>query len=292
MTKVKKHPTFSIIVPAFNRKETISLCLNALLKQTYFKDDFEIIVVNNNSTDGTDKIVSKFPVRCLRESKQGAYAARNKGIKAAQGKWLVFTDSDCIPDKNWLKGFSQYIEDDKIGCLAGRVIHLKTKTYLDSLIKRSKAVNQKRALSHSFLPFAVTANVAYRREVFQKIGKFDKNLTMSGDMDFSWRMQLETDWKIKYVPQAIVYHRPRQNLKDFLWQIKGYGLGEKTIEKKYQLPLNFFSRLKRTLGYLVLIPLRLLFLPIIKLYNKSESVVIILFDFLYNFFFLWGRYSR
>jgi glycosyltransferase involved in cell wall biosynthesis len=104
-------PTVSIIVPAYNARKGIAKCLDALLRQTGLEQPPEIIVVDDGSTDETPEIVGRYPgVRLIRQKNAGAGPARNTGIQASSGDFLLFTASDCEPDPTWaaeiLKGFA------------------------------------------------------------------------------------------------------------------------------------------------------------------------------------------
>ena len=93
----------SVIIPVYNDKRGIKKCLKSLLEQNYNKELYEIIIVDNGSTDGTKEFLKKSPVKFLEENDiQSSYASRNKGIKHSKNEILCFTDSDVIVDKNWI----------------------------------------------------------------------------------------------------------------------------------------------------------------------------------------------
>ena len=96
-------PYISVIIPVYNDSQRLQLCLAALENQSYPKDSYEVIVIDNNSTDNVKKIVNNCSqaIYAFKKTK-GSYAARNKGISLARGEVLAFTDSDCIPTHHWL----------------------------------------------------------------------------------------------------------------------------------------------------------------------------------------------
>jgi glycosyltransferase involved in cell wall biosynthesis len=96
--------TITVVIPFYNVDRYIEKCIQALLAQTYPAELFDVIMVDNNSTDHSAAIVRQYPgIRLVSERKQGAYAARNRGIAEAMGDIIAFTDPDCVPDGDWLK---------------------------------------------------------------------------------------------------------------------------------------------------------------------------------------------
>src|SRR5690606_33493940 len=99
----------SVIIPTYHDWARLILCVEALKNQSFPQEDFEVLIVNN---DPLDKVPAGFPIfpnfSIINEEKPGSYAARNSAIKIAKGEILAFTDSDCIPDKDWLQNAYRY----------------------------------------------------------------------------------------------------------------------------------------------------------------------------------------
>ena len=94
----------SVVVPIYNTASYIEYCIDALESQDYPHNSYEIIMIDNNSTDGSDAIVTRHPsIKLLREARQGSYAARNRGLSEAAAPITAFTDSDCAPEQGWLR---------------------------------------------------------------------------------------------------------------------------------------------------------------------------------------------
>jgi len=185
----KPLPKISIIVPVYNGEATIRTCVEALLGLDYPRDRFEVIIVDNKSLDGTRRIVEGYAVTLLQEAAvQSSYAARNLGIAHASGDVLAFTDADCVPERGWLRAIVAAIEPVDVGGVAGAIEAFRADSAVEKYQAR-RAIRADRAYKHKVLPFAQTANAAYKREVFEKIGLFDPTLIYGGDIDFSWRMQ-------------------------------------------------------------------------------------------------------
>ena len=251
-------PFVSIVVPVFNGGHTIGDLLQSLLALNYPRARFEIIVVDNNSTDDTPQRVQKYPVRLLQERQiQSSYAARNRGVRAAKGDIVAFTDADCAAHPDWLQHLLADYRDPQWGGFAGGFEafpprsdvqrHLATtdaggftpefmrqpllapQSPGELICSRFKLLDYRDHISlPSDLVNPPTANVAYRRRAFDEIGCFDVRFTSGGDVEFAWRVQLQTNWKIKVVPEAIIYHQHRFDLPGMAQQFRkngwGYGL--------------------------------------------------------------------
>lgn len=216
----------SIIVPVYNGEKTLALCINSLLALDYPKNKYEIIIVDNNSTDRTRQIINACPVRYVSEHNiQTSYAARNAGVRVAAGDILAFTDSDCVVSKDWLKKSIPGFRNQKVGCVAGEVNAFSVQTPLEKLLVETNYMKQSNFLKNSFLPFAITANAIYRKEVFDRIGFFNKLWVSGGDSDFAWRMQIETNYTIQYIPEAMVFHIHKNSLKSMYRQNIKWGYG-------------------------------------------------------------------
>src|SRR5689334_12775424 len=117
-------PLISVIVPVWNDEKRIGLCIEALRDQSLRSDLFEIIIVDNGSTDSTASVVAQYAdVILLDEPRPGSYAARNTGLARARGEYVAFTDSDCTPEADWLEhGLSAVQASADVGVVAGRVV--------------------------------------------------------------------------------------------------------------------------------------------------------------------------
>jgi glycosyltransferase involved in cell wall biosynthesis len=227
-------PLASVVVPAFNAEGTIGSCIEALLGQDYPADRLEVIAVDNRSTDGTAAAMRRYPVRVLSERRlQSSYAARNTGLAAARGHVLLFTDADCVPDAEWARRLVAALADDDAGGAAGRIEAVPGGTLVERFQVEAGVLDAARAFTRPALPFAQTANAAYRRVVFERVGLFDPTLVSGGDLDFAWRMQ-RAGWGLAYAPGAVVRHQHRRTFQGLvrLYAKNAHGaalLGERYV---------------------------------------------------------------
>ena len=224
-------------MPVYNGALTIEECIKSLLNLEYPEDKYEIIIVDNNSTDTTVEIVKSYPVKLLREGKQSSYAARNLGIKNAKGEIVAFTDADCIVDKMWLEQLVKNFEDETTAGMGGEILAYNPKNLVERYLDKSDILSQKSSFDCKFanlkMPFIATANAAYKAEILNEIGLFDDSFISGGDVDLAWRITLK-DYRIVYEPKALVYHRHRTTLYGLFKQVFRYGEGHAKLFKKHK----------------------------------------------------------
>lgn len=208
-------PLISVIIPTYHDWDRLQLCLNALSNQTLSEDKFEIIVVNNDPDDIAPEILDiPSNAKIINESKPGSYAARNKAVREAQGTFLAFTDSDCIPDKNWLFNALQIFSYKSVSRIGGKVsvfCENKEKRTPAELFDLIFAFQQKKAVNK--LGYSVTANLIVRREDFLQVGYFNEKLFSGGDHEWNMRAK-EKGMSIIYAPNVIVNHPARKTAKE------------------------------------------------------------------------------
>ncbi|SEL75938.1 glycosyltransferase [Haloferax larsenii] len=201
-------PSVSVVIPAYNEGEGIRTCIEGVLNQTYPSDNYEIIVVDNNSTDRTGDIIEEYPVtRLVEDEVQSSYAARNRGVKHSSGDIIAFLDADCTPVEGWLRaGVDTLLEED--ADLAGGHVEF---TYpnggtpaevFDSINNMQMELNIKNR------KVAKTANLFVRASVFDPVGLFPSHLISGGDVYWTNRATSEGH-PIVFAPDAVAHHPAR-----------------------------------------------------------------------------------
>jgi len=225
----------SIVTPAYNEGDNIRKCITSLLDQDFPHQDYEIIVVDNNSSDNTAEVIKGLDVTYAFEGKQGCGEARNCGIRQAKGDIIVLIDSDCIADPQWLGKMVRAFDDPAIGCAAGEIsiANRDNLSDLEIFLLKEGFLSQKPHIEHPFLPYAATANAAYRKDVFDGIGLFTEGMNSEEDADLTWRMQLETDYKVAYVPDALISHPYESSLRELFKQKRRHAFSSVNLHKIY-----------------------------------------------------------
>ncbi|NEU76750.1 glycosyltransferase [Hassallia byssoidea VB512170] len=204
----------SVIIPVFNDSDRLKLCLQALENQTYSKDLYEVIVVDNASQEDIKSVVSQFSqAKFAYESQPGSYAARNQGISIAKGEILAFTDSDCIPALDWVeKGVENLLSTPNCGLVAGRIdLFFKNPDQPTAVeLYESIAMDfpQERSLKKDH--YGVTANLFTFKHVIDSVGRFDDTLKSGGDLEWGQRV-FAAGYKQVYADDACVAHPSRHS---------------------------------------------------------------------------------
>ncbi len=226
-------------VAAYNAAATLPHLLDSILAQEYSQARMEVVVADNGSTDDTSEVVRRYarlgPVRLVQANhRRGPAVGRNAVIAVARGEFVAFTDADCVADPRWLAEIEAGFADPTVGCVAGAILPGEPRTATERFYARRGVLNQESVLAHPFLPYAQTANAAFRTRVFRRVGNFDEDLITGEDADLQWRMQLETDLTLLYRPEAVVWHRHRGTARGLLRQTMGWGIGQARLHRKYR----------------------------------------------------------
>lgn len=219
-------PFVSVVVPVYNDEGRIATCVEALLAQTYPRDRYEVIVVDNGSTDGSYAAVKPYPVKLLSETQtQGSFAARNLGLREARGTIFAFTDSDCTPSPQWLAEGVAAIKDgaDLVG---GHVRFVFSSRPSGAEICDSVA-NMQMERNIRERGVAKTANLFATEAVLRGIGPFPHDLRSGGDVIWT-RRATSAGFKLVYSPTAEVAH-PTRRLVALLKKQYRVGHGQRAI---------------------------------------------------------------
>lgn len=214
-------PFVSVIVPVYNDSQRIGKCIEALQNQTYPHEKYELLVVDNGSTDETCTIIRNYSVKLLTEDKiKSSYAVRNKGIRNASGEVIALTDSDCIPALDWIeKGVANLLQVPECGLVAGRINLFFKKPDKPNAVELYDSImgfNQKRDVEQ--LRFGSTANVFTFKKVFDNVGLFNDKLRSGGDNEWGKRV-FDSNYKQIYAADACVAHPARYSLSQMYKRI-------------------------------------------------------------------------
>lgn len=231
-------PRVSVVVASYNAAHTLRPCLDSLLHLDY--PDYEIIVIDDGSTDDTTRVTADFPqVRTLRHpTNLGLSTARNLGIRAATGDLIAFTDADCRADPEWLRYLVIAILELRAAGIGGPNLLPSDDSPVAAAVMASPGGPAHVMLDDRFAEHLPGCNMAFWRWALEAVGEFDPVFHRAGDdVDLCWRM-LRQGWQLGFAPAAVVWHYRRSSVRDYLRQQAGYGEAEALLIAKHPERFN------------------------------------------------------
>lgn len=221
----------SIIICTYNRADKLSTALESIVKQEMSEQiAYEVVVVDNNSSDNTREVLKKFEDRFPQifhyffEKRQGKRYALNTGIKKAQGQILAFADDDAVMDNHWIISIKEAFDNLDSNCFGGKILPTCSSKIPDWIVRKGLYRNtggvlvdhdrgeKTRSYSEEGMYAPCGANMFFKKHIFEKYGGFNDKLTINKkplalceDTEFCLRL-MDHGEKILYFPKAIVYH--------------------------------------------------------------------------------------
>ena len=222
-----QNPKVSVVIPVYNGERYLSFCLESVTHQNY--SDYEIIIVDNNSTDKTKDIINLFQkddsrIRYIFEKERSRGAARNAGITEAKGEIIAMTDSDCVAPRDWLENIIKPIINEGEDIVMGFEEDI-IKNFWTKIIQEQQQNHFELYRYGDYIRFLDTKNFAIRSEIIKKY-LFDRNIKNSEDFEFVLRVR--DTYKIRYMPEIKVGHHHSPNLISWAFNTfrKGYWTGK------------------------------------------------------------------
>jgi glycosyltransferase involved in cell wall biosynthesis len=229
-------PRVSVVVCSYNGAKTLGQCLDSLTVLNY--PDYEIIVVDDGSTDETPSILARFPhVRAVQQANRGLSAARNAGLLVATGEIIAFTDADCFADPDWLALLVHRFQRSNAAAVGGPNL-APPDGWLAACVAAAPGQPTHVLESDQVAEHIPGCNMAFRRQALQAINGFDPVYRKAGDdVDVCWRLVQAGEW-ITYAPGAFVWHHRRPTPRTYLRQQAGYGEAEALLRFKHPDKFN------------------------------------------------------
>jgi len=205
----------SVVVPAHNAGQTIGECLKSLLTQSEPQEWYEIIVVDDGSTDDTRQLVQRYAVTLLDQPHEGPAAARNRGVAASKGEVILFTDADCAPAPDWIDEMARPFQDQDVVGVKG-AYRTQQRGVLPRFVQCEYEERYERMAKLKQIDFIDTYSAGYRRQIFLAEGGFDTAYPNASveDQEFSFRLA-ERGYKMVFNPRAVVYHRHPETVRAY-----------------------------------------------------------------------------
>ncbi|MCI0337221.1 MAG: glycosyltransferase [Acidobacteria bacterium] len=220
----------SVVIPAYNGAGTIGRTIECLLQQSL--KPLEIIVVDDGSTDNTSDILTRFANQIVYLPKRngGPASARNLGVKHSRADYVAFTDSDCLPDSDWLLNLMRGFDSPEVGGAGGIVRSVEAKLtceYIDAIRLLDPQTDELGEIA-----YLITANACFKRRALLDAGLFDERFRKPGgeEAELCFRIK-EHGYRLRLVADAVVLHHHRQSAVSLLKTLANYGEGAFMIAK-------------------------------------------------------------
>jgi GT2 family glycosyltransferase len=224
-------PRVTVVCCAYNAAATVGETLASLARLNY--PDYEIILVDDGSRDGTAAVAQRFPCRIVRVENGGLSRARNLGIRAATGEIVAFIDADAYADPDWLYFLVAQIEAQGAAGCGGPNLSPPVDPEGAQRVNRAPGNPVHVLLDDERAEHIPGCNMAFRKATLAAIGGFDPVYTAAGDdVDVCWKV-LDRGELLAFSPAAIVWHHRRPSTKVYLRQQRGYGFAEALLEARH-----------------------------------------------------------
>jgi len=236
-------PDISVVVPVYNDPNGIQTTLRSLVEQTYPDSSYEVLPVDNGSTDETPAVINSFatessPVEPLSEPDiQSSYAARNRGIEHATGRTIAFIDADMWVDEDWVERIATKAEETEsvyMGCNVELVPENDPPT-IPEQYNAETGFPVESYIRHDH--FAPTCCLVVQSQVFDEVGLFDERMISSGDKEFGWRVH-QRGIKQQFVPDITMYHPTRCSLLSLCRKAYRVGKGQVQLRRRHSMSPN------------------------------------------------------
>jgi len=224
-------PRISVVVCAYNSEGTLRNCFDGLRELHY--PDYEVVVVNDGSTDRTDEITEEYGFRLISTENQGLANARNEGLHAATGEIVAYIDADARPDPHWLAHLATGFMKSSHAGIGGPNIPPPEDGEVAECVANAPGGPIHVLLSDEIAEHIPGCNMAFWRSSLLAIGGFDPQYCVAGDdVDICWRLQ-QQGWTVGFSPGAVVWHHRRDSVSGYLKQQYEYGKAEALLERKW-----------------------------------------------------------
>jgi O-antigen biosynthesis protein len=236
-------PAVSVVVCTHNGERWLRGCLAALARVEY--PNYEVIIVNDGSTDATERIAAEFPhFRLISTPGVGLSSARNLGLDAATGEIVAYLDDDARPDPSWLRQLTRTLVAGGHAAVGGPNIPPPDDGPIADCVANSPGGPVHVLLSDTVAEHVPGCNMAFRKTALEAIGGFDPRFHVAGDdVDVCWRLQNGGE-AVGFSPGAVVYHHRRPSVRGYLRQQFQYGKAEALLEQKWPQRYNRAGHLK------------------------------------------------
>src|SRR6266540_3752802 len=224
-------PRISVVVCSLNGSRTIRDCMDALRRLDY--PNFEVVVVNDGSTDETARIARTYGFPVITIGNAGLSHARNVGMRASTGEIVAYLDDDAYPDPDWLRHLALSFVGSRHAGVGGPNLAPPGDGAVAEAVAHAPGGPTHVLVTDEEAEHIPGCNMAFRKAALEELGGFDPRFRVAGDdVDLCWRLR-DRGWTIGYSPAAVVWHHRRNSIRAYWRQQRGYGRAEALLERKW-----------------------------------------------------------
>ncbi len=221
----------SVVIPAYNAARTLGACLHALNRSSFPREQYEVIVVDDGSTDETAALAESLGARVIRRPNRGPAAARNRGVEAARGDLILFTDADCEPAPDWIAQMVGTFGDPDIVGAKG-IYRTRQRELVARFVQLEYEDKYTRLLGQERIDFIDTYSAAYRRAVLLANDGFDEVFPFLEDQELSFRLA-QRGYRLVFQPRAAVFHQHADSLPAYFRKKFIIGFWKAQVARRY-----------------------------------------------------------
>lgn len=244
---MKETIIITVIIPTHNCKNNLKNVLASLCDQSYPKDKYEIIIVDDGSTDGTQQWVELQRQSCtcslkyLFQQNRGPAAARNLGIRNALGDIIAFIDSDCTASHTWIQEIVKGYDSDRVAGIGGTIKALPKASEISQYCAYIK-MNEQPLIDETGIVYLITGNASFRKDCLNLVKGFDERYDFPGgeDPDLCYRLK-KKGYIFKYNRNAVVYNHHKETVRELIKTYFNYGKGDAFLVSRRFSSWDFFS---------------------------------------------------
>ncbi len=266
---------FSVVVPALNAAATLPALLAALRAQTIPATEYEVIVVDDGSSDDSAQVASALGARVVRQAHRGPSAARNLGVSAARGEVMLFTDADCQPAVDWIEQMQLSLCDRTVAGVKGAYA-TQQREWTARLAQLEFEERYERLAHSGVIDFVDTHSLALRKSVLLEVGGYDALVLNNEDVDLSYRLAAR-GFRMAFNRRAVVYHRHPSIMRNYLRQKFWRGYWRMQVYSRYPYKMLADSYTPQSLKFQsALVPLLIALLPLAWFLSEVRWLVLLL----------------
>jgi GT2 family glycosyltransferase len=257
---IRSQPAVSVVVPAYNRAGFLPQCLGALFAQTYPRERYEILLVDDGSTDGTAETARALAaawggaLRVIQKPNGGPASARNAGIQASQAEVVAFIDSDCVADPDWLEGVVGALAAGDAAGAGGPIANLAPQGWVPRFLDASAFYRHR--VRGGRVDYLLTGNAAFRRVALVAICGFVECAGAWGeDADLSFRLRRAGYLLVVSPRGSVTHHGSPATVSDLARELFRYGYGNGVLSREWANGRTPAVELTRHVGAVALAPL-------------------------------------